>query len=189
MTGTTHDDKRDKPRHSAAGALNKNRGGAAKGGAGGKGTWGAPGDEARANGAAVDARDPNYDSDEERAARQRHVYRLVTRAEWADAEAKGEYAGAKLDADTGYIHLSAASQVLPTANRFFAGRDDLLVVSYGVRALERLGDLRWEPVEHANNARFPHLYGAKLPTAGAGFQGVTPLERDGDAFKPLELPE
>ena len=33
------------------------------GGAGGKGTWGAPGDELFAEGGCRDANDPNYDSD------------------------------------------------------------------------------------------------------------------------------
>ena len=34
------------------------------GGAGGKGTWGKPGSELQATGAAIDPNDPNYDSDE-----------------------------------------------------------------------------------------------------------------------------
>ena len=41
------------------------------GGAGGKGTWGAPGDELFAEGGCRDANDPNYDSDTQ-------VHRLAT---------------------------------------------------------------------------------------------------------------
>lgn len=58
-----HSDRRDKPKHSGkTGAVS----GAKKGGGGGKGTWGRPGDEAK--NADLDPNDPNFDPDEAAAA-------------------------------------------------------------------------------------------------------------------------
>uniref|UniRef100_A0A6V3QQJ3 MI domain-containing protein n=1 Tax=Lotharella globosa TaxID=91324 RepID=A0A6V3QQJ3_9EUKA len=57
--------KRDKLKHSATGRT-KNNGGASKGGAGGKGTWGKPGVEYKYDddAAYLDWQDPNYDEEE-----------------------------------------------------------------------------------------------------------------------------
>lgn len=183
MTGTQHDGKRDKPRHSAAGSLMKNHGDAAKGGAGGKGTWGKAGDEKDASSEVTDRRDPNYDSDEERARTAKHVYRLVTAEELEKARAEGHYDGSALDAETGYMHLSSAAQVGKTAARFFAGQDGVHVLEYTVRRLEQMGGtIRWEMND---GERFPHLYDSNLRLDVAK---IHPLPREGDVFKDLELP-
>jgi uncharacterized protein (DUF952 family) len=81
------------------------------------------------------------------------LFHLVGREEWAGAEAAGSYAPASL-AGEGFIHFSTAEQLPRTAARFFAGREDLLVVSV---AAERLVcPLRFEA---ADGEEFPHLYG------------------------------
>ena len=183
MTGTQHDGKRDKPRHSAAGSLMKNHGDAAKGGAGGKGTWGAPGDEKDASAEVTDRRDPNYDSDEERTRTAKHVYRILTADELEKARAVGKFEGAELDKKTGYIHLSSNAQVAKTANRFFQGQEGVIVLEYTVRRLQQLGgDLRWEMND---GEHFPHLYGASLPLDVAK---VHELKREGDGFEDIDLP-
>jgi len=57
--------ERTKASHSDKLAADKRRGAPAKGGAGGRGTWGKPGDELKYNPAAIDEHDPNFIGDDE----------------------------------------------------------------------------------------------------------------------------
>lgn len=69
----------------------------------------------------------------------------------------GEFVGAGIDLTDGYIHFSAAHQVVKTAAKYFSGQTDLVLVSV---VPAKLGDdLRWEPSRDGD--LFPHLY-AKL---------------------------
>lgn len=96
------------------------------------------------------------------------VYKICTRAEWAAAEQAGVYAGSTDDARDGFIHFSAADQVRATAAKYFAGKRDLVLVTFEAA---RLGTaLRWEPSR--GGALFPHLYG-RLEVGAA--QSVRPL--------------
>jgi uncharacterized protein (DUF952 family) len=88
------------------------------------------------------------------------VYKIVSRADWADAQAKGRYEGSADDLRDGFIHLSAEDQWAGTAAKYFAGRDDMLLVAFEAEALG--SGLRWEPSR--GDALFPHLYGS-LPAA------------------------
>lgn len=58
----------------------------------------------------------------------------------------------------GFVHLSRPDQVEATADRFYAGRADLLLLSVDPSGL----DLRWEEGEPGE--LFPHVYEA-LPLA------------------------
>lgn len=101
------------------------------------------------------------------------VYKIVTRAQWLEATASGEFVGAPIDLTDGYIHLSDASQVAGTLARHFAGQADLLLIA--LEAAE-LGDaLRWEVSR--GGQPFPHLY-ATLPVASA--RDVRPIELGAD---------
>lgn len=87
------------------------------------------------------------------------VYKVVSQAEWAQAERAGVFRGAAIDHRDGYIHLSSGDQVEKTVSLYFADRDDLVLVALQA---ERLGEaLKWEPSR--GGALFPHLY-ATLPT-------------------------
>lgn len=86
------------------------------------------------------------------------VYKIVSRAEWADAKARGRFDGAAIDLSDGYIHMSAPDQLAETASKHFAGRDDLMLVTLDADALD---DVRWEPSR--GGALFPHLYGPLDP--------------------------
>jgi uncharacterized protein (DUF952 family) len=82
------------------------------------------------------------------------IYKLVSEAQWTDAERAGAFTGAPVDVADGFIHFSTADQVKETAARYFASQPGLLLVAV---AVERLGDaLRWEPSR--GGALFPHLY-------------------------------
>ena len=86
------------------------------------------------------------------------VYKVVSQAEWGEAQRDGMFRGAEIDRRDGYIHLSNGEQVEKTVSLYFADRDDLVLVALDA---ERLGEaLKWEPSR--GGALFPHLY-ATLP--------------------------
>jgi uncharacterized protein (DUF952 family) len=83
------------------------------------------------------------------------IYKLLPAADWAAARAAGRFDGSPVDHADGYLHLSAADQVVETARRHFTGQADLVLLAVDP---DRLGvDLRWEPSR--DGALFPHLYG------------------------------
>ena len=83
------------------------------------------------------------------------VYKICTPQEWREAEQAGAFRGAAVDAQDGYIHLSAPDQVVETAARHFAGEADLVLVAVDSAALGPA--LKWERAR--GGALFPHLYG------------------------------
>jgi len=114
----------------------------------------------------------------------RVVYKIAPRALWAEAEHTGIFRGSPVDHADGYIHFSSTTQVVETANRHYAGLDDLLLVAVDTA---RLGaGLRWEPSR--GGALFPHLYG-ELPLDAVISVRPLPLGADGrHVFPPLEDP-
>lgn len=84
------------------------------------------------------------------------IYKISDRDAWAAAQAAGRFDGTPIDLADGFIHFSTADQVVETAEKHFAGQDNLVLIA--VEAA-RLGDaLKWEPSR--GGALFPHLYGA-----------------------------
>ena len=100
------------------------------------------------------------------------IYKILTDDEWKRARADGRFAGTAMDRQDGYVHLSAADQVVETARRYFAGVTGLTVLAVDE---SRLGDaLRWE--ESRGGALFPHLYGA-LPVDAVVAAHPLPADR------------
>lgn len=82
------------------------------------------------------------------------IFKIFRRPEWDAFRAMGETAGAPIDLQDGYIHLSTAAQVTETAARHFASESDLVLVALDA---DRLGAaLKWEPSR--GGQLFPHLY-------------------------------
>lgn len=102
------------------------------------------------------------------------VYKLLGRAEWAAAEAKGLFEGSAVDLADGYIHFSTAAQAPETGRRYFSGLADLVIVGFEPEALG--ADLKWEASRGGD--LFPHLYGP-LPTALAVEVRAVALAADG----------
>jgi len=111
-----------------------------------------------------------------------HVYKILPRAEWIEAQDAGRFAGSAVDLKDGYIHLSTAEQAGETARLHFAGQDGLVILT--LRA-EDLGEaLRWEPSR--GGRLFPHLYDTldpgrvlaarPLEAGAAGWPDPGPLE-------------
>lgn len=102
------------------------------------------------------------------------IYKICPEPLWREAEDAGEFRGAPVDLQDGYIHFSTAPQARETAARHFAGRDDLLLVAVEGEAL---GDaLRYEPSRGGD--LFPHLY-APLALAAVRWVRPLPLGTDG----------
>ena len=98
------------------------------------------------------------------------IYKIFRGPEWGALEADGSTAGAPVDLDDGFIHLSTAEQAPETAARHFRGESGLWLVAVEEAALGT--NLRWEPSR--GGADFPHLY--------------APLRRDQVAWaKPLPI--
>lgn len=82
------------------------------------------------------------------------ILHITQQAEWAAAKNLGAYRGNTLDTE-GFIHCSTLKQVVGSANRFFQGQQDLviLVIDEGLVQPE----VKYEG--DADNL-FPHIYGA-----------------------------
>ncbi|MGD9738546.1 MAG: DUF952 domain-containing protein [Bauldia sp.] len=108
------------------------------------------------------------------------IYKIVTRREWAFAEAAGRFDGSTVDRADGFIHFSTADQVEETARRHFAGQPDLILVAVDGDALGAA--LKWEPSR--GGAAFPHLYGP-LPRSAVKSSRSLPLGAGGHDFSGL----
>lgn len=108
------------------------------------------------------------------------LFHIIDAATWQRVCGDVEYRAASLAAE-GFIHLSEERQWLATANRFFRGRADLLLL---VIAPDRLSAaVRHEP---ADGDLFPHLYGP-LETAAVVAVYPLPLGADGAIGVPAAL--
>ncbi len=83
------------------------------------------------------------------------LYKIMSRSEWYAAVAAGCYPGSSDDRRDGFIHFSNAQQLAGTAEKHFAGRNDLLLLAVDAASLGP--SLRHEPSRGGD--LFPHLYG------------------------------
>lgn len=87
------------------------------------------------------------------------IYKILPRADWAEACSAGRFAGSAVDRRDGFIHFSTAEQAQETARLHFAGQSDLLVLE--VEADDLGPALKWESSRGGD--LFPHLYGDLAP--------------------------
>ena len=100
------------------------------------------------------------------------IFKLCSATEWQEALNAGEYRGSEDDARDGFIHFSTREQRACTAAKYFAGREDLVLVEVDG---SRLGEaLRYEASR--DGALFPHLYAVLSVDAAVR---VSPVRRDG----------
>ena len=111
------------------------------------------------------------------------IYKIATKAQWADAKGNGIFEGAPIDLADGYIHFSTASQVRETAAKHFANQSDLLLVSIDE---EKLGDALKFEISRGDQL-FPHLY-AKLSLTAVTNVVDMPLDDNGNHVFPVDLP-
>lgn len=101
----------------------------------------------------------------------RVIYHLVPRSSWEKAQG-APYTAPSL-ATEGFIHCSGAAQVAGSANRFYAGERDMVVLQIDTARLT--SELRDEAA--SNGELFPHIYG---PIAHESVVNVLTLERGAD---------
>lgn len=99
------------------------------------------------------------------------AYKILTNEELESLLKNGSFEGSALDRNDGYIHMSTPDQARATAAKYFAGRDDLVLV---VVDLDVVADaVRWEPSR--GGELFPHLYS---PLRRNAVLSHAPLVRD-----------
>mgnify|MGYP001407106057 CR=1 FL=1 len=111
------------------------------------------------------------------------IYKIVTRGQWSAGERTRAFDGAPVGIEDGFIHLSDAGQVRETAQKHFAGQQELLLVAVDAASLGAL--LVWEPSR--GGQLFPHLYG-KLHLDSVIWVRELPPGEDGRHLFPAELP-
>jgi uncharacterized protein (DUF952 family) len=82
------------------------------------------------------------------------IFHITTRAEWESQREQNSYSAASIESE-GFIHASRADQIADTANRIFAGRDDLIILVIDVDKLT--SPLKVE--DSYGRGSFPHVYG------------------------------
>ena len=82
------------------------------------------------------------------------LFHITEHVAWQTAKALGSYQAPSLTTE-GFIHLSTAEQVVGTANRFYKGQSDLVLL--GIAEAQLQAEVRYEEVPA--HGVFPHLYG------------------------------
>ena len=83
------------------------------------------------------------------------VFKILPQETWHTAIAEGALPLHGVDADDGFVHLSAAGQLRETLHVHFRGQDNLVVLAFDTNDLG-VG-LRWEAAR--GGQKFPHYYG------------------------------
>src|SRR4051794_33143405 len=102
------------------------------------------------------------------------IYKILSAAEWQEAERAGVFKGAGIDLDDGFIHFSTAEQAAETAAKHFAGQAGLVLVAVDAEALG--AELKWEVSR--GGQLFPHLY-TSLRTNAVAWAKQLPIGPDG----------
>jgi len=91
------------------------------------------------------------------------ILHITTREAWELAQRQGEYTAPSITGE-GFIHCSTRTQVVPVANKFYAGQSGLILLVIDPGRLS--SDLKWEPpfeglppAEVSASDVFPHIYG------------------------------
>jgi uncharacterized protein (DUF952 family) len=82
------------------------------------------------------------------------IYKILTTDQWNTLQSTGEFAGAPIDIQDGYVHFSTEAQLQTTADKHFQGQTGLFILAVDAEDVE--ADLKWEPSRGGD--LFPHLY-------------------------------
>ncbi len=82
------------------------------------------------------------------------IYHIATEADWNARSSEYAPRGWRTD---GFIHCSTEEQLVRVANRYFAGRRDLVLLQIDPKRLAAL--VVWEDTE-GSGEDYPHVYGA-----------------------------
>ena len=102
------------------------------------------------------------------------IYKILSAADWQQAERAGVFKGAGIDLNDGFIHFSTAVQAAETAAKHFAGQAGLVLVAVDAEKLSAA--LKWEVSR--GGQLFPHLHG-HLATDEVAWVKPLPLDASG----------
>jgi uncharacterized protein (DUF952 family) len=83
------------------------------------------------------------------------LYRIAEMRDWEAAQASGYFASADLTAE-GFIHCCTAQQLAAVANRYYQGREALLLLEIDETQVQ--APITWEDLTNTGQL-FPHVYG------------------------------
>jgi len=115
------------------------------------------------------------------------IFHITTRMAWDEAKNFEEYRAASLLTE-GFIHCSTLAQILPVAEKYYQGQNDLVLLMIEPTLLS--SELRWEapsggtpPPGVPEGDQFPHVYG---PINLDAVVSIVDLESNSDGT--FELP-
>lgn len=114
------------------------------------------------------------------------IHHICSTADWQTAQEKDAYRAESLDTE-GFIHFSRADQVQGTANRYYQGVQDLVLLKIEISKVSGKGgvvllQLKWEK---SGEDIFPHLYGPLNLDAVVEVEEFLP-EADGSFIYPKQ---
>lgn len=115
------------------------------------------------------------------------ILHITTNKEWEKAQLEGEYKAESLKKE-GFIHCSTIKQTINTANLFFKGQKELIILC--LDEIKLTAECRYEAStgggkhELSIDNLFPHIYGAINLSA---IVKVIPFSSDEEGF--FSLPE
>lgn len=83
------------------------------------------------------------------------IYHIAKKTDWVNARFLRLYVVKSLESE-GFIHCSTKSQILGTANSFFLGQKDLVLLC--IEASRVKAPIKYEQPE-GDTRSFPHIYG------------------------------
>jgi uncharacterized protein (DUF952 family) len=98
------------------------------------------------------------------------IYHITTHVDWEAARSSGIYQ-ADTFAEEGFIHCSSRQQVEQVANRFYRGRQGLVLLAIEPDKVD--APLKWENLE-GGQEKFPHIYGPLKLSAVAQVVDIKP---------------
>jgi uncharacterized protein (DUF952 family) len=85
------------------------------------------------------------------------IYHITHRSAWEQALAAGQYTHASL-ASEGFIHASSLAQIPGTAERYYHGQPDLILLE--IDPARSISEVRFDPVVlEGLHTEYPHIYG------------------------------
>lgn len=122
---------------------------------------------------------------------ERHIYHLVSDKEFKKLSKDGYYTPSNYQND-GFIHCSGETQVLPVAEAYYSGIDDLLLLKLDCSMID--AEVKYEnpaPVDGfknddgSENEKFPHIYGPLNLSAVKGIAKM--IEHNGRFEWPVDF--
>jgi uncharacterized protein (DUF952 family) len=113
------------------------------------------------------------------------AYKLTLPPFWQAAEREGSLGWHGIDAQDGYMHLSAATQVSETLSLYFKGLGEVILVEVALTRLPEPARLIWEPSRGAD--LFPHLYTSLPLSAVSRFWRLEPQADGGHVLPALSV--